>query len=99
MSISTADLAKLQNQARLTLDTSEQKSIPPQLNEALEAIKVFDELPTQNVQPLAQPIASLHNVWREDNVRASLTQEQALSQGNAHLGYFLVPNVFTEPEE
>lgn len=98
MSISSSDFAKLQAQAKLTLGIEEQKTILSQLNEALEAIRVFDELKTENVKPLAQPIEGTHNVWREDKVEASLPQEEVLSQAKSHDGYIMVPAVLDQSD-
>lgn len=86
---------KLVAQANLTLTPKEISQIRPQLNEALNAIKVFDELDTKNVPLLAQPIEDLHNVMRDDLVEPSLSQSQALSQAaHTHQDYILVKAVF-----
>lgn len=97
--ISADKFTKLIKQANLTLDNQDIVSIRSQLNEALDSIKVFDELNTKGVTPLAQPIADLHNVLREDVIADSFTQEQALSQADhQHEGYFLVKAVFANED-
>ena len=79
----------------LTLDDSESSEIHSQLNEALSALSVFDELDTQDVPTLNQPIEDLHNIWRDDIVTPSFTQAEALSQAtHTHDGYFMVPAIF-----
>lgn len=94
MGLSDTDFAKLVKQANLMLDEADRAEIHPQLDEALKAVQVFDELDTSDVMPLAQPIKDLTNVWREDEVQDSLPADLALSQGNTHNGYFMVNNVF-----
>lgn len=39
------------------------------------------------------------NVLREDVVKPSFTQEDALKNGKSHKGYFIVPYVFENKEE
>ena len=93
--ISDTDYTKLIRQANIPLEEKESAEIHSQLNEALGAIKVFDELDTKNVPTLNQPIEDLHNVWREDIVTPSFTQDQALSQAkHTHNGYFVVEAIF-----
>lgn len=92
--ISDLDFAKIQRMARLTLSDSEKSTIHNQLDEALKAIKVFDELDLSNVEPLEHP-GGLKNVLRDDIVTPSLTQEQALQNApQKHNGYVMVPGVF-----
>jgi Asp-tRNA(Asn)/Glu-tRNA(Gln) amidotransferase C subunit len=50
--ISDSDYKKLTSQAQLTLDPDEAKEIHSQLNEALSAITVFDELDTKHIARL-----------------------------------------------
>lgn len=94
MTLSDQDFAKLIGQANLVLKEDEKAEIHSQLDEALGAVKVLDELDTTNVEELAQPIKDLTNVWREDVVTPSLSQSIALSQGKTHGEYFMVNNVF-----
>lgn len=92
-SISDTDFAKLETMARLTLTDQEKQTIHSQLDEALKAIKVFDELDLEGVPPLSHP-GNLTNVMREDEVKESFTQKEALANAPAtHAGYFMVPHV------
>ena len=97
--ISQADFAKLVGQAKLSLKNQEKEEIRSQLNEALDAIAVFDELDIEGVKALNQPIEDAHNVWREDVVKPSFSQEEALSEASSTLdGYFMVDAIFEEED-
>jgi aspartyl-tRNA(Asn)/glutamyl-tRNA(Gln) amidotransferase subunit C len=94
--VSDADFAKLQQMARLTLSDAEKATIHAQLDEALHAIEVFDELDLTGVPPLTHP-TGLENVMREDVVTPSFSQEEALQNAPmSHGGYIMVPGVFEE---
>ena len=94
--ITPADFAKLVKMTKLTLTDDEKKSIHAQLDEALKAIEVFDELDLTDVPPLSHP-GELTNVMRDDIVKPSFTQEEALSNAPAsHNGYFMVPGVLED---
>lgn len=95
-SISDVDFAKIQRMSKLDLAPSEKVSIHNQLDEALKAITVFDELDLKDVPPLEHP-GGLKNVMREDVVTPSFTQDQALKNAkNTHDGYIMVPGVFED---
>ncbi len=94
--ISDSDFAKLVKMTKLTLSADEKKSIHSQLDEALKAVEVFDELDLVGVTPLAHPL-SLTNVLRDDVVKPSFTQEQSLSNApSSHGGYFMVKGVLED---
>lgn len=82
--------------ARLSLDENEKKMIHGQLDEALNAVRVFDELDLTGVPPLSHP-GNLTNVMRDDVVLPSFTQKQALANApESHEGYVLVPGVLED---
>lgn len=96
--ISDADFAKTVKMAKLKLNPDEALKIHSQLDEALKAIEVFNELDLSNVEPLSHP-SGLKNVLREDVVTPSFTQDQALQNASAtHKGYVMVPGVFEEQD-
>lgn len=92
--ISPADLAKLIKQASLSLSSDEKSKINAQLDEALNSVKVLQELDTAKV--LASTSASgLTNVFRDDIVESSFPQELALQNAsNSYNGYFVVSAIF-----
>ncbi len=94
--ISDSDFAKLVKMTKLTLSDDEKVSIHSQLDEALKAVEVFDELDLKDIPPLSHP-GNLENVMREDIVGESFTQEQALANARAtHNGYIMVDGVLED---
>lgn len=87
---------KLLKMTKLTLADAEKKTIHTQLDEALKAVEVFDELNLSNVPPLSHP-GGLTNVMREDIVKPSFTQAEALSNSlSSHEGFVMVKGVLAE---
>ncbi|MCQ3944403.1 MAG: Asp-tRNA(Asn)/Glu-tRNA(Gln) amidotransferase GatCAB subunit C [bacterium] len=86
--------ATLIKQANVFLSDEEAKNIKNQLSEALDAVSILKELPTDQVGKTSSA-SGLSNVLREDVAQPSLTQEEALSNASvAHDGYFIVNSVF-----
>lgn len=86
------DIKKLARLANLTLTPEEESRFAGQLDETLTHLRSLEEIDTSNIDP--RPVHSLTNVWREDKVRPSLTQSEAL--GNAKQtkdGYFVVERI------
>lgn len=94
--ITPADFAKLVKMTKLVLTDAEKKSIHSQLDEALKAVEVFDELDLTGVPPLSHP-GELTNVMRDDVVKSSFTQNESLSNApSSHNGYFMVKGVLED---
>lgn len=94
--ISDSDFTKLVKMTKLTLTNDEKSAIHGQLDEALKAIEVFDELDLVGVPPLSHP-GNLTNIMREDVVKQSFTQEEALSTApSSHNGYVMVKGVLED---
>lgn len=94
-SISHAEYVKLQTMAKLALTDEEKQKIHAQLDEALKAVKVFDELKLDQVPPLAHP-GNLVNIMRDDHVTASFSQEEALANApESYNGFFMVSDVLS----
>jgi aspartyl-tRNA(Asn)/glutamyl-tRNA(Gln) amidotransferase subunit C len=92
------DFAKLVKQANLTLSENEKSKIHSQLDEALVSVKVMSELDTSKVLNTVSA-SGLTNVWREDIIQPSFSQELALQNTKqTHNGYFMVPAIF-EPKD
>lgn len=87
------DFKKVVQQARLVVSEAEESKIAPQLDEALKAVAVFDDLELTGVPPLHHP-GSLVNVTRPDIVTPSFSQEEALQNvPESYKGFVLVPGV------
>ncbi|MEI8232456.1 MAG: Asp-tRNA(Asn)/Glu-tRNA(Gln) amidotransferase subunit GatC [bacterium] len=88
------DFAKLVKQANLVLSGDEKSKIHAQLDEALSAVKVLDELDTTKVSQTTSA-SGLTNVFRDDVVTPSFSQAEALQNAKmTHNGYFIVPAIF-----
>lgn len=95
--LSDSDFQKLVSQAKLVLSKEEEAKIKSQIDEAISAVQVLGELDTKGVPTLNHPTGSLQNVWREDVVTPSLTQELALREApRTHKCYFVVKAIFDE---
>lgn len=84
-------IQKVAKNARLSLTESEIKEFLPQLKEILDSFSEIDKAPTKNVKPSFQPL-EIKNVYREDKVEPSLTQEEALANTqHKEKGFFKGP--------
>jgi len=93
MSVTREDVEKVAVLARLKLSESEIEEMTSQLNEILEYFEKLKELDTEGVEPLSH-VLPLKNVYREDRVKPSLSQEEILKNApeKGH-GHFKVPRV------
>jgi len=82
--------------ARLELNEQEIALFSRQLSAIVQSIEKLNELDTETVEPLIH-FLPVYNVFREDRVRPSLTNEQALANAPDHAdGYFKVPKILEE---
>ena len=89
--ISDEEMAHLKTLARLEIDPEETQHLKEDLNTILDYFEQIRELDTDGVSELVRPIPS-HNVFREDVVRPSLEQADALRLAvEEEEGYFKVP--------
>ena len=82
--------------AKLELSDEEKEQAKKDMGEMLDYIDQLNELDTTGVEPMSH-VFPVHNVFREDVVKESLSRELALS--NAPLkddGYFRVPKVLED---
>ena len=71
-------IAHIAGLARLKLTENEIEKFLPQLKEILSSFSKLDEVDTSNTEPSFHPV-ELKNTMRDDKIKPSLTQEQALS--------------------
>ena len=87
------DVAHVAQLARLNLTAEETALFQSQLAEVLEHAARLQELNLDGVEPAAHAVPAF-NVFREDEVRASLSQEEALRNApRSANGLFIVPKV------
>jgi aspartyl-tRNA(Asn)/glutamyl-tRNA(Gln) amidotransferase subunit C len=79
--------------ARLTLTTEEEQKLGAQLAGILGYIEKLKQLDVSQVEPTAHAVP-LVNVFRRDEVRASLSNDEALRNAPEKAnGLFLVPKI------
>ena len=79
--------------ARLELTPEEVNSMAGQLDRILTYVAKLNELDTSEVQPTSHALA-VQNAFRPDEVKDSLSQEEALANCPQHNGEtFVVPRV------
>ena len=91
-------ISRLEKLARLQLSDAEREQLTGDLQSILNMVDQLRELDTTGVEPLIY-LNDQGNVWREDEVGAQLTPEQALKNAPKHDGqYFRVPKVISNDE-
>lgn len=96
MAVSKKDVEKIAELARLKFSDEELESFTPQMNEILNYMEKLNELYTENVKPLSHPVEQT-NVFREDELKPSITTEDALKNAPAKDDHhFKVPKVIGE---
>lgn len=94
--ISRDEVAHLASLARLALTDDELDRYAGQLDVIITSVARVAEVAADDIPPTSHALP-LTNVMREDEVRPSLTQEQALSGAPAaEQGRFRVPRILDE---
>ncbi len=90
------DVRQVAKLARLNCSEKEIKEFTGQLGDILGYIDQLGQVNTEGVEPLAHSLP-VSNVFREDVVRPSLSNDQALKNAPQRDGeYFAVPKVLGE---
>lgn len=96
MKVSIANLAQLSN---LTLSSTQSQTMEGSIPSVVEAMEEIKKLPVPDVTA-TNGVSEEVNVYREDVVEPSLSQEEALMNAtNTHNGFFVVPYVFEEEQD
>jgi aspartyl-tRNA(Asn)/glutamyl-tRNA(Gln) amidotransferase subunit C len=96
--ISRDDVANLAKLARINLSEDELSHLSQELSVILEAVARVQEVAASDVPPTSHPLP-LRNVFREDEVRPSLTPQEALSGAPAQEEQrFRVPQILGEEQ-
>jgi len=97
MSLTSADISRIANLARLELAPAESARMLAQINGFFDIVEQMRAVDTTGIEPLAHPVASVRDIalrLREDI--ASEPNQREASQKNApavERGLFLVPKV------
>lgn len=90
------DVAHLAGLARIDLSDAELDKLVGELGVILESVAKVQEVAGDDVEPMSHPMP-LTNVTRPDEVRPSLTAEEALAAAPAtEKQRFSVPRILTE---
>ncbi len=93
MKISQQEVEHVAHLARLHLSREELRTMTTQLDMILSYVAKLDELDTSSVEPTTHAL-SVTNAFREDKVKPSLTQREALANAPEHDEvFFVVPRV------
>jgi aspartyl-tRNA(Asn)/glutamyl-tRNA(Gln) amidotransferase subunit C len=93
MAATDLDIKHVAHLARLALSPEEEREFGPQLSHVIEYMQKLAQLDVSQVEPTAHAVPMV-NVTRPDEVRPSLSSEEALRNGPATAnGLFLVPKI------
>jgi len=94
LELTEEQVKKIANLAKIAISEKETAIFKQQLSSILEFIDLLNEVDTTKTKPLSQS-TGLENVFREDEIKPGLSQEEALSNAPAtHHGYFKTKAVF-----
>jgi len=97
MSLTSQDIDRIANLARLALQPSEAEHMREQINGFFSIVEAMQAVDTTGVQPLAHPVAAIQDVQlrlREDVVSEQNNREANQQSAPAvERGLFLVPKV------
>jgi aspartyl-tRNA(Asn)/glutamyl-tRNA(Gln) amidotransferase subunit C len=97
MALSTQDIARIANLARLELSSLESERMLTQINGFFDIVEKMRAVDTAGIEPLAHPMAAVQEValrLREDRASESIDREANQQSAPAvERGLFLVPKV------
>lgn len=93
MEVNDAMVDKLANLARLSFNDAEKQEIKTDLQRMIAFVEKLNELDLDGVEPLLHMSGEV-NVLREDEIKGSVSREQALKNAPQHDDqFFKVPKV------
>jgi aspartyl-tRNA(Asn)/glutamyl-tRNA(Gln) amidotransferase subunit C len=93
MEVTDAMIDKLAHLARLRFNESEKESVRKDLQRMIAFVEKLNELDLEGVEPLLH-MSDEVNVLREDEVKGSISREEALKNAPSHDDqFFKVPKV------
>ncbi len=95
MKITKKEVKHVAHLARLNLSEDELQKMTEQLDIILSYVDKLNELDTTDVEPMTHAF-SITNAFRDDRLKESLSQEDALSNGPEQNGEsFIVPRIIS----
>ncbi|MFI5154087.1 MAG: Asp-tRNA(Asn)/Glu-tRNA(Gln) amidotransferase subunit GatC [Chitinophagales bacterium] len=99
MEVNDAMIEYLSELACLEFNAEEKEGIKKDLQRMISFIEKLKELDSSGIEPLLH-MGEEMNVLRKDEIRGSITQEEALRNAPSSDGkYFRVPKVIKQPTE
>ena len=96
MEVNDALIDKLAALARLEFEPEEKERLKQDLQKMISFVEQLQELDTEGEEPMLQ-MSSRTDVWREDEIRNTLTREEALKNAPLTDGvFFKVPKVISK---
>lgn len=93
MALSREDVRHVAQLARLDFSDDEERRMAEEMSQILDYVEKLDELDTSGVPPMAH-VLDVTNVFRADEIKARIDQEQALEPApETDDGHFQVPQV------
>jgi aspartyl-tRNA(Asn)/glutamyl-tRNA(Gln) amidotransferase subunit C len=93
MEVNDALVDKLAHLARLKFEDSEKEEIKNDLQKMIAFVEKLNELDTTGVEPLLHMTDEINSL-REDEIKGSISREEALKNAPVHDGqFFKVPKV------
>lgn len=97
MEVNDAMVDKLAHLARLKFNEGEKQEIKKDLQKMIEFVEKLNELDLAGVEPLLHMSEEV-NVLREDEIKGSVSREDALKNAPSHdEQFFKVPKVIKNP--
>lgn len=98
MEVNDALVEKLAHLSRLEFDAKDKEGIKNDLQRMISFVEKLDELDLKGTEPLLH-MSSNVNVLREDEVKNSVSRDEALKNAPAHNdSFFKVPKVIKNPK-
>jgi aspartyl-tRNA(Asn)/glutamyl-tRNA(Gln) amidotransferase subunit C len=98
MEVNDAMIEKLAHLARLKFNDAEKEEIKHDLQRMISFVEKLNELDLEGVEPLVHMTDEI-NVLREDEVKGSISREEALKNAPLHDDqFFKVPKVIKNPK-
>jgi aspartyl-tRNA(Asn)/glutamyl-tRNA(Gln) amidotransferase subunit C len=99
MEVNDEMIDKLAHLARLKFNEDEKQGIRTDLQRMITFVEKLNELNLDNVEPLLHMSGEV-NVLREDEIKGSVSREEALKNAPVHnQEFFKVPKVIKNPSE
>ena len=97
MEVNDAMVEKLAHLSRLRFDDTEKQEIKNDLQRMIAFVEKLNELDLEGVKPMLFMSDEI-NVLREDEIKGSISREEALKNAPLHDGqFFKVPKVLKNP--